>query len=202
MTDLITFRRWFAEDLRLRAPVVRNLSLIERRMTPDLYTLVTAAQQIAGDQFAICLAETTREYPFVPELPFPTLTAAIGRGRLADGEIVEMKSRLPGPHVGSLAWLQRVHRLLDRLPRLRQGAWVRVVAGRGVGSAAVHVGVCAQPRRSGEKASSKHRVETGNRGVSRPHHRRPIGLPLNPGERGKFSRQPSREPYAGRLGHA
>ncbi len=78
---------------------VRNLSLIERRMTPDLYTLVTAAQQIAGDQFAICLAETTREYPFVPDLPFPALTAAIGRGRLADGEVVEMKSRLPGPHV-------------------------------------------------------------------------------------------------------
>ncbi len=42
---------------------VRNLSLIERRMTPDLYTLIIAAQQTAGDQFAISLAETARSYP-------------------------------------------------------------------------------------------------------------------------------------------
>jgi hypothetical protein len=80
---------------------VRNLSLIERRMTPDLYTLITAAQQISGDQFAIALAETTREYPYLAELPFGTLTASIGRGRLPDGEVVEMKSRLPGP---STSW--------------------------------------------------------------------------------------------------
>src|SRR5262249_6806938 len=30
---------------------VRNLALIERRLTPDLYTLVVAAQQMAGDDF-------------------------------------------------------------------------------------------------------------------------------------------------------
>ncbi len=77
---------------------VRNLSLIERRMTPDLYTLVTAAQQIAGDQFAIALAETTREYPYTPELPFPRIAASVDRGRLPDGTMVSMKSRLPGPH--------------------------------------------------------------------------------------------------------
>jgi hypothetical protein len=76
---------------------VRNLSLIERRMTPDLYTLVTAAQQFAGDQFAIALAETARDYPFQPDLPFPSLSASINRGRLADTTIVDMKCRLPGP---------------------------------------------------------------------------------------------------------
>jgi hypothetical protein len=76
---------------------VRNLSLIERRMTPDLYTLVTAAQQIAGDQFAIALAETTREYPYTPELPFGTLAAGVGRGRLPDGTLARLKNRLPGP---------------------------------------------------------------------------------------------------------
>jgi hypothetical protein len=78
---------------------VRNLSLIERRMTPDLYTLIVAAQQIAGDQFAIALAETTRAYPYAPELPFATLSAGIGRGRLPDGEVVRMKNRLPGPAI-------------------------------------------------------------------------------------------------------
>ncbi|MFK7817894.1 MAG: hypothetical protein AB8G99_04205, partial [Planctomycetaceae bacterium] len=53
---------------------VRNLSLIERRMAPDLYTLITAAQQIAGDQFAIQLAETAREYPYMDRLPqYPSI---------------------------------------------------------------------------------------------------------------------------------
>jgi len=77
---------------------VRNLSLIERRMTPDLYTLVHAAQQIAGDQFAIKLAETAREYAFVPagESPATIVTFGIDQLRLPDGELVDIKSRLPG----------------------------------------------------------------------------------------------------------
>src|SRR5204862_2895701 len=43
---------------------IRNLSLVDRRLTPDLYTLIVAAQQTAGDDFALALAETAREYPF------------------------------------------------------------------------------------------------------------------------------------------
>ena len=43
---------------------VRNLSLLDRRLTPDLYTLVVAAQQTAGDDFALALAETARTYPY------------------------------------------------------------------------------------------------------------------------------------------
>jgi hypothetical protein len=42
---------------------VRNLSLLERRLTPDLYTLIIAAKQTAGDDFALALAETARSYP-------------------------------------------------------------------------------------------------------------------------------------------
>jgi hypothetical protein len=78
---------------------VRNLSLIHRRMTPDLYTLVVAAQQIAGDQFAIHLAETAREYPYVRKLPYAPMTFGIKQGRLPDGTVVQLKSRLPGPPV-------------------------------------------------------------------------------------------------------
>ncbi len=46
---------------------VRNLSLIERRLTPDLYSLVIAAKQTAGDDFALALAETAREYPYAEQ---------------------------------------------------------------------------------------------------------------------------------------
>src|SRR5262245_10796727 len=43
---------------------VRNLALMERRLTPDLYSLVIAAKQTAGDDFALALAETAREYEY------------------------------------------------------------------------------------------------------------------------------------------
>jgi len=74
----------------------RNLSLIERRMTPDHYTLVVAAQQIAGDQFAVYLAETAQQYPDAGSLPFPTFKMGVHRARLPEGDVVRMKNRLPG----------------------------------------------------------------------------------------------------------
>jgi len=96
----------------------RNLSLIERRMTPDLYTLVTAAQQTAGDQFAIALAETAREYVDTGTLPFESLSAGIGRVRLPDGSMLSIKSRLPGPPV---SW--RTCQLRTRPDRSQMHEW-------------------------------------------------------------------------------
>lgn len=97
---------------------VRNLTLIERRMTPDLYTLVRAAQQIAGDQFAIYLAEMAREYPYSQSLPFPEIRMGIGKARLPEGDVVETKSRLPGNPV---SW--RSCELKPRPPKLDQEKW-------------------------------------------------------------------------------
>ena len=48
---------------------IRNLSLLDRRLTPDLYTLIVAAKQTAGDDFALALAETARSYPCGPDEP-------------------------------------------------------------------------------------------------------------------------------------
>ena len=97
---------------------VRNLSLVERRMTPDLYSLIVAAQQIAGDQFAIHLAETAREYPYHEWLPFPELKMGIGRGQLPDGGVVALKTRLPGQPV---TW--RTCQLNRRTPKINQLQW-------------------------------------------------------------------------------
>ncbi|MBQ16732.1 MAG: hypothetical protein CMJ65_06360 [Planctomycetaceae bacterium] len=97
---------------------VRNLSLIEHRLTPDLYSLVTAAKQIAGDEFAIQLAETARDYPYSLPLPFDEVRMGIGKGRLPDGNMVELVSRLPGPPV---SW--RTCRLNPRPPRQQQDKW-------------------------------------------------------------------------------
>ena len=71
---LITSRDRYRKDLKKQArPItpqllslylryVRNLSLIERRLTPDLYTLVTAAQQFAGDNFAVHVRRRRSDY--------------------------------------------------------------------------------------------------------------------------------------------
>src|SRR5262249_25938120 len=52
---------------------VRHLSLIDPRLTPDLYSVIVAAQQTAGDDFALAVAETAREYPYPlpPQPPLP-----------------------------------------------------------------------------------------------------------------------------------
>ena len=75
---------------------VRNLSLIERRFTPDLYTLVVASQQTAGDQFAIHVAETARDYPFAPSSDLPEIRFGIDRTILPDGSEFRPVCRLPG----------------------------------------------------------------------------------------------------------
>ena len=97
---------------------VRNLSLIERRLTPDLYTLVTAAKQVAGDEFAITLAETARDYPYAQPLPLDEIRMGIGKGQLPDSDPVELASRLPGPPLG---W--RTVELKPRPPEWQQDQW-------------------------------------------------------------------------------
>ncbi len=97
---------------------VRNLSLIEHRLTPDLYTLIVAAQQTAGDQYAISVAETARSYPFLEYLPFPMMSLGIGKGKLPDGDVLELKSRLPGQAV---QW--RNCSLTPQPPKIDQMKW-------------------------------------------------------------------------------
>lgn len=104
--------------LRLYLKYVRNLSLVERRLTPDMYTLVTGAQQIFGDQFAVSLAEVLREYPYQAELPLDTFQVSFGRGQLPDGGLVDLKNRLPGP---PQVW--RTLSIQNRPPDLDKQRW-------------------------------------------------------------------------------
>ena len=112
---------------------VRNLSLIERRLTPDLYTLVVAAKQTAGDDFALALAETAREYPFNintptagegpgfdPDLPASDEVIRIGvdRAEVPGWGTARMVSRLPGQ---TLSW--RSCELRPRPPERDRTIW-------------------------------------------------------------------------------
>jgi hypothetical protein len=127
---LLAARDRYRSDLKSRArsvtpklmsvyfQYVRNLSLVERRLTPDLYSLIVAAQQIFGDQFAIHVAETAREYLDAGASPFPSLQMGIDRARLPDGDVVQMKNRLPGQ---SVVW--RKFALRPHPPRPEQLKW-------------------------------------------------------------------------------
>ena len=113
------------QRLQIVLQYVRNLALLDRRLTPDLYTLVTAAKQIGGDQFAVTLIETAKDYApartgfggatedepeswspgegRVPARPgwaggmADSIAFGIGQAEFPDGTIARMKCRLPGP---------------------------------------------------------------------------------------------------------
>jgi hypothetical protein len=107
---------------------IRNLSLVDRRLTPDLYTLIVAAKQTAGDDFALALAETARSYPC--SVPDPdedpgfelgeTGTARLGinQGELPVWGAGPMVSRLPGQ---ALSW--RTCELRPKPQKAEQARW-------------------------------------------------------------------------------
>ena len=83
--------------LKLWMQYVRNLSLIGRRLTPDLHALVVAAQQTAGDDFALALAETAQRYPFAPPEPDEGwLRMGMGEADVPGWGVAPMSNRLPG----------------------------------------------------------------------------------------------------------
>jgi hypothetical protein len=92
---------------------VRNLSLVHRRLTPDLYSLVVAAQQTAGDDFARAVAETARYYLFADltreqaakhlgegEGQPPFLRMGIEEADVPGWGVAPMVNRLPGQSFG------------------------------------------------------------------------------------------------------
>jgi len=92
-------RKITPKTLGLCLKYLRNLTLIEHQLTPQLTTIVTAAKQFVGDGFAMQVLEKAKEYPFQPL----ELTGEIGMGidqaSLPDGDVVHMVNRLPGPPI-------------------------------------------------------------------------------------------------------
>jgi hypothetical protein len=82
---------------------IRNLSLIHRRMTPDLITIVIASKQILGDQFALHVAELANGYAYAAREEdqdvLQSVSLGIDQATLPDGETVSLVSRLPGPPI-------------------------------------------------------------------------------------------------------
>ena len=98
--------------LGLMLRYVRNRTLLEGRLTPDLYNLALAAKQVVGDDYALRLIETAREYPpqRIPTAPaaasLDEIDVGFGIGELmmgTEGAEVQVggKNRLQGL---PLAW--------------------------------------------------------------------------------------------------
>lgn len=99
---------------------VRNQTLLDRRMSPEFYTIARSAQQILGDQFTIHLVEAARNYPYEESLPWPTLKMGVDQAILPNTGKCSMTSRLPGPPI---VWK---HLELTRPPqKLDQRKWTK-----------------------------------------------------------------------------
>ena len=97
-----TVPNWVTPQLlQLYLQYVRNHALLDRRLTPDLYTLVLAGKQMAGDDFAIRLLETAKSYAYqeIERRHLPQLSAGLGQFALPDEQIVRATNRLQGAPV-------------------------------------------------------------------------------------------------------
>ena len=106
---------------------VRNLSLIDRRLTPDLYSVIVAAKQTVGDDFALAIAETARSYPYaVLDSAEPGefgsepgfLRMGVNRSEVPGWGTAFMVSRLPGQAV-----IWRSCELRPPPPKQQQKRW-------------------------------------------------------------------------------
>ena len=120
---LIASRESYQDDYKNRArkitpkllaqclKYIRNLTLIDNCFTPQLGTIVTAAQQVAGDGYALHVLEKSKQYPFIESLGLPEVRMSIHQAAISskgfadpdeddeDDEILDVVSRLPGPPV-------------------------------------------------------------------------------------------------------
>jgi hypothetical protein len=91
----IRYHNLSSQALQIYLQYVRNLTLMESRLTPDLYTLVTAAKQIGGDPFGIAVLEAARDYPFQEAESLEELVLGIDQAILDDeNNPVKIKNRL------------------------------------------------------------------------------------------------------------
>ncbi len=89
--------------LRQMLKYIRNLTLLKRRFTPDLVTVITAAKQIVGDGYALQCLELAKTYPGYSPADEGQVRMGMDQAAMPEGDVLAMKNRLPGP---PLTWSQ------------------------------------------------------------------------------------------------
>ena len=91
----VRYHNLTSQTFQVYLQYVRNLTLMENRLTPDLYTLVVSAKQVGGDAYAIALMEAARDYPFQKEdAGLDTLALGINKAVLDEDHVIDMRNRL------------------------------------------------------------------------------------------------------------
>ena len=91
----IRYHNLTSQTFQVYLQYVRNLTLMENRLTPDLYTLAVSAKQVGGDAYAIALMEAARDYPFQKEdVGLDTLALGINKAVLDEDHVIDMRNRL------------------------------------------------------------------------------------------------------------
>ena len=93
----IRYHNLTSQTFQILLQYVRNLTLMESRLLPDLYTLVNSAKQFGGDPFAISVLEAARDYPFDDiDTESSIISLGIDQGLLnsEDAKPNQMKNRL------------------------------------------------------------------------------------------------------------
>lgn len=85
------------QRLSLLLKYVRNLTVMDGRLTPDLYNLALASKQVVGDDYALALLDAARNYP-PQRMPSALDDIGMGIGEIIDseGEARPCKNRLQG----------------------------------------------------------------------------------------------------------
>ena len=96
----------------------RNLTLIEHGFTPQLPTIVTAAQQVAGDGYAINVLELAKQFDYSRDLGLNSARMGIDHVALPDADMLSALSRLPGP---PMVWSEL--KLIPRPDKRQQEDW-------------------------------------------------------------------------------
>tara|TARA_A100001037_G_scaffold301946_1_gene332505 strand:+ start:1155 stop:2993 length:1839 start_codon:yes stop_codon:yes gene_type:complete len=105
------------QTLSLMLKYIRNLTLLDSRMSPDLYNIALAAKQIGGDDFATTLIETARRYTPQIASPHPEVSLRFDLGIFPSGD-ADTKNRLLG---AQLEW--RELPLQPSPPEEKQQKW-------------------------------------------------------------------------------
>ena len=83
------------QTLSLMLKYIRNLTLMDSRMSPDLYNIALAAKQVGGDDFAATVIETARRYTPQIASPHPEVSLRFDLGIFPSGD-ADTKDRLLG----------------------------------------------------------------------------------------------------------
>ena len=93
----VQYHNLTSQTFQILLQYIRNLTVMEYRLLPDLYTLVNSAKQFGGDPFAIAVLEAAREYPFdSPHIYSESLSLGIDQAlpNEEDTAPISMKNRL------------------------------------------------------------------------------------------------------------